>query len=219
MNESPGLLGRKVGMTQLFHDDGTVIPVTIVEAGPCTVLQVKTTKTKDKYSALQLAFGSKKADRTTKAEAGHVKAAGVDATPRVVREIRVSDAAALQAQRGQSLQVTDVFKVGDHVDVEGVSRGRGFAGVMKKYHFKGFERGHGCHEYSRHGGSIGTRLTPGMTLAGKKMPGQMGNAHVTVQNMEVVRIDAERNLLFIRGGVPGAPGAVLTVRQQVKKGK
>ena len=216
MNESMGLIGRKVGMTQLFAKDGTVIPVTIVETGPCTVLQIKTPQTRDGYSALQLGFGKKRANKVTKAEAGHNKAANVEA-PACVREVRVDEKTATSFQRGQTIGVADVFKEGQLIDVIGTSKGRGFAGVFKKFHFAGFERSHGTHEYFRHGGSIGTRLTPGMTAAGKKMPGQLGNCQVTVQNMEVVRVDSERNVLFIRGGVPGPNGAMLTVRKAVKE--
>jgi large subunit ribosomal protein L3 len=216
MNESMGLVGRKIGMTQLFQDDGTVVPVTVVEAGPNTVIQVKSAGGTDGYNAVQLGFGARKESRVNRGELGHYKAAGVSAPPRFVREIRVPEKTASGYQRGQTLGVGDVFQVGNLVDIIGTSKGRGFAGVMKKYHFAGFERSHGTHEYFRHGGSVGTRLTPGMTLAGKRMPGHMGNVRVTVQNMEIVRIDAEKNLLFIRGGVPGPNGAFLTVRKAVR---
>jgi large subunit ribosomal protein L3 len=218
MNESMGLIGRKLGMTQLFQDDGTVVPVTVVEIGPNTVTQVKTETGNDGYNALQLAFGSKKESRATRPELGHFKAA--NAAPAAhVAEVRVDSATVGKYERGQTIGAADVFAVGNLVDVIGTSKGRGFAGVMKRHHFKGFERTHGEHEYFRHGGSIGTRLTPGMTLAGKKMPGHMGDARVTVQNIEVVRVDAERNLLFIRGTVPGPQGAFCTVRKAVKNSK
>jgi large subunit ribosomal protein L3 len=218
MNESMGLLGRKVGMTQIFNTDGTVLPVTVVETGPCTVLQVKTAAGNDGYNAIQLGFDSKRDSITTKADRGHAKKAGGEEAKvsRFIAEIRVSADAAAAHTAGQQLTAGQVFKVGERVDVIGTSKGRGFGGVMRSHHFKGFERGHGAHEYFRHGGSIGTRLTPGMTLAGKKMPGQLGNARTTVQRIEVVRIDEARNLVFIRGGVPGPDGGFVTLRQSVK---
>lgn len=209
-----GLVGRKLGMTQLFKADGTVMPVTVIEAGPNVVLQVKAATTKDGYDAVQLGFDAQKAANVSGAEAGHAKAAGLEVAPREVREIRVTDAT--KYERGQTLGVADVFENGQLIDVIGTSKGRGFAGVFKKFHFAGFERTHGAHEYFRHGGSIGTRLTPGMTMKGKKMPGQLGNCQVSVQNIELVRIDVERNLLFVRGGVPGPNGGFVTVRQAVK---
>ena len=215
-NESLGLLGRKIGMTQLFEEDGNVIPVTVLEAGPCHVLQVKTADTRDGYSAIQLGFGDQKSHRITKAQSGHY--AKTEATPpRWVREIRVSATEAAGINPGQTLTVSDVFEAGQHVDVTGRSKGRGFAGVMKKYNFAGFIRSHGTHEFFRHGGSIGTRLTPGHVLKGKKMPGQMGNRNVTVQNLEVVRVDTERNLIFVRGATPGPKGGFVKVRRAVKK--
>lgn len=215
MNEMMGLVGKKVGMTQLFQDDGTVIPVTIVEVTPNTVTQVKNASTKDGYTAIQFGLGTKKERLVNKAMAGHAKAANTPA-PEFLAEIRVDEATAAKFQKGTKLTVTDVFKQGELVDVTGTSKGRGFQGVMKRHHFKGFERGHGCHEYKRHGGSIGTRLTPGMTMAGIKMPGQMGNIQVTAQNLQIVKMDAERGLLFLRGAIPGAPGSVVSVRHRVK---
>lgn len=216
MNESKGLIGRKIGMTQYFDDDGSVVPCTVVEVGPNTVIKVLAEGTKQGYNAVQLGFGAKKANRVNKADAGQFKAAGVDAT-RVVAEMRLSKADAAAHTVGQVLTVADVFTVGNIVDVTGTSKGKGFAGVMKKYNFAGFERSHGVHEFFRHGGSIGTRLTPGHVMKGKKMPGQMGNAQVTVQNLVLTRIDVERNLVFVKGGVPGAKGSIVTVRLAVKK--
>lgn len=218
MNQSMGLLGRKVGMTQIFTADGTVLPVTVVEMGPCTVLQVKTTAGNDGYDAIQLGFDNKRDALTTKADRGHAKKAGGEnaQVSRFIREIRVDAQTAGSYQAGQTITAKDVFKVGERVDVIGTSKGRGFGGVMKRHHFAGFERSHGVHEYFRHGGSVGTRLTPGMTLAGKKMPGQMGNERTTVQRIEVVRVDEERNLVFVRGGVPGPNGAFVTLRHAVK---
>jgi large subunit ribosomal protein L3 len=214
-NEKMGLLARKIGMTQFFNDDGRVIPCTVLQAGPCTVLQVKSKSGADGYDAIQLGFDSQKPHRVGKAQTGHFAAAGLGETPpRVVKEIRLADSSSYE--RGQKLTVADVFEVGTKVDAIGVSKGKGTAGVMKKYNFRGFISSHGTHEFFRHGGSIGTRLTPGHVLKGKKMPSRMGNVQVTVQNLDVARIDAERNLIFVRGGVPGPNGGYVTIRQAVK---
>lgn len=216
-NECMGLLGRKIGMTQLYLEDGTVVPCTVVQTGPCRVLQVKTEDGGDGYNAIQLGFGTQKAQRISKAQAGHY--AKSDSAPsRVVREIRVSKEQASSFQPGQEVATGDIFSEGDIVDVIGTSKGRGFAGVMKKYNFAGFIRSHGTHEFFRHGGSIGTRLTPGHVVKGKKMPGRMGGVQVTVQNLHVAKVDAERHLVFVRGGVPGPKGAFVKVRKSVKKG-
>jgi large subunit ribosomal protein L3 len=218
MNETMGLVGKKVGMLQLFGEDGSVIPVTLIELGPNVVTQVKSAATKDGYTALQLGLGAKKERLVTKAAAGHAKAANT-AAPANLAEIRVDEKTAAAYAKGAAIGVADVFKKGELVDVMGQSKGRGFQGVMKRHHFKGFERSHGCHEYYRHGGSIGTRLTPGMTMAGMKMPGHMGDKQRTIQNLEVVKVDAERNLIYVRGAIPGAPGGVVTVRHRVKNVK
>ena len=215
-NEMPGLLGRKLGMTQIYNKDGAVQPVTVVEVGGNAVLRVKTDESADGYNAIQLGFGEKKEKRTNKPDAGAFAKANV--SPRkFVREIRLSKDDASKYTIGQELSAKDVFSEGDILDVTGTSKGRGFAGVMKRYNFRGFIRSHGTHEYFRHGGSIGTRLTPGHVLKGKKMPGQMGNARVTVQNMALVKVDAAKNLLYIRGGVPGPNGGFVIVRKAVKK--
>jgi len=214
-NENMGLLGRKLGMTQIFDDAGTVIPVTVVETGPCKVLQVKSSTTADGYNALQLGLGLKREKQLTKALKGHLDAAGAGAV-RHVKEIRVSEDEAVKFERGQTLTAAEVFGVGDAVDVSGLSKGCGFSGVVKKFGFAGFIRTHGTHEFFRHGGSIGCRLTPGHVMKGKKMPGLMGAERVTVQNLTIVRVDAERNLLFIRGGLPGKSGNIVTVRFSVK---
>jgi large subunit ribosomal protein L3 len=215
-NEMMGLLGRKIGMTQLYTEDGTVLPVTVVEVGNNTVLRVKRADGSDGYSALQLGFGEQKLHRLNKAQKGHLAKAGVEGGIKVVREIRVSDAEAGKHEVGAKLGAADVFSEGQRVDVVGNSKGRGFAGVMKRHNFRGFIRSHGTHEFFRHGGSIGTRLTPGMTFKGKKMPGHMGAKRTTVQNLQVVRVDADRNLVFVKGGVPGANGSVIAIRHAVK---
>lgn len=215
-NEKMGLIGRKIGMTQLFADNGEVVPVTVIETGPCTVTQVKTTASRDHYNAVQLAFGAKKTQRSNKPELGHFKKAGVDGAMAHVREIRVDAATVATYQVGRVINAADLFTAGIRIDVTGDSKGRGFAGVMKRHNFAGFERSHGVHEYFRHGGSIGTRLTPGMTLAGMPMGGHMGASRVTVQNLVIAKVDAERNLLYINGGVPGPNGSIVTVRVAVK---
>jgi len=215
-NEQMGLLGRKVGMTQIYSDDGEQIGVTVVEAGGNVVTAVKTSEGNDGYNAVQLGFDEKKEARTSKANIGHFSKANTS-PKKQVREVRITAEETANFTPGQELATSDVFSQGDSVDVTGISKGRGFAGVMKKYGFKGFIRSHGTHEFFRHGGSIGTRLTPGHVLKGKKMPGQMGAQQVTVQNLTVVKADAEKGLLFIKGGVPGPNGGYLIVRKAVKK--
>jgi len=213
MAATKGLLAKKMGMTRLFSEDGTVTPVTVLDATSNVVIALKSEDSADGYSAVQLGFGEKSEKNVTKAEAGNFNKAGV--TPRHhVTEFRLADTAGFEV--GADVAVSDIFSDGDKVDVSGISKGRGFAGVMKKYNFAGFIRTHGTHEFFRHGGSIGTRLTPGHVLKGKKMPGQMGNKRVTVQNIEIAKIDAERNLIFLKGGVPGPKGTVLEIRQAVK---
>lgn len=215
-NSMPGLIGHKVGMTQLFTEDGDVTGVTVVNLGPCTVLQVKTADTNDGYYALQLGIGEQKASRSTQAELGHAKKAGLEAAPRHVAEIRVTAELAGKYSAGDVIKADDVFAEGDIVDITGTSKGRGFAGVMKRHNFAGFIRSHGTHEFFRHGGSIGTRLTPGHVLKGKKMPGHMGSEQVTQQNIRVAKVDAERGLLFLAGSVPGPKGGFIKVRKAVK---
>jgi len=210
-----GLLGQKMGMTQFFTSEGAATGVTVIDLSSNTVLRVKTDDSKDGYGAIQVGFGPKRAQRTNKAEAGEFAKAGV--FPRKhVREFRLNSGDLEGYEVGQDLSVADHFSEGDLVDVTGTSKGCGFAGVMKRYNFAGFIRSHGTHEFFRHGGSIGCRLTPGHVLKGKKMPGQMGNERVTVQNLRVIKMDAERNLLFVKGGIPGANGGLLEVRQAVK---
>lgn len=216
-NSQIGLLGTKIGMTQVFSDeDGTALPVTVIQAGPCRVLQVKSAEGADGYNALQIGYGEQKEHRVSKAYAQHAKKTG-EGIPAHVAEIRVDAETATSTSAGDELKASGLFEVGQFVDVTGTSKGRGFAGVMKRHNFAGFERSHGVHEYFRHGGSIGTRLTPGHVLKGKKMPGQMGNEQVTVQNLKIVRMDEERGLLFVLGGVPGPKGGLVKVRRAVKK--
>ncbi len=211
-NTKPGLLGRKVGMTQIFADNGDAIAVTVIEIGSNVVIQLKSADGADGYNAVQLGFDEQKPQRLTKPERGHFEKAGV-APQKFVREIRLTAADTAKYTAGGTIGADDIFVVGDAVDVTGTSKGRGFAGVMKRYGFAGSIRTHGTHEFFRHGGSIGTRLTPGHVLKGKKMPGHMGAKRTTVQNLSVVRIDAAKGLLYITGGVPGPNGGYVVVRQ------
>ena len=211
-----GILGMKLGMTQLYSESNVIVPVTVVQAGPCTILQKKTLE-KDRYSAIQLGFMDKREILATKADLGHFKVSG-SAPKRVVREIRLEATEGAEFKVGQELKA-DIFSAGDVVDVVGTSKGKGFQGVMKKHNFAGFESSHGTHEYFRHGGSIGCRLTPGRTFPGKRMGGQMGNVQVTTQNLEVFKVDVERNLIFIRGAVPGPSNGYVTIFQAKKRSR
>jgi large subunit ribosomal protein L3 len=209
------LLGKKVGMTQIFKESGEVVPVTVVEVGPCVVTQKKTTE-KDGYNAIQIAFDDKKKQRVLKPEAGHFKAAK-SPVKRFIKEVRLDDANIGNYEVGQVL-TADLFKEGDIVDVIGVSIGKGYQGVMKRHHFSGFPMTHGTHEFRRHGGSIGCRTEPGKVFKNKRMAGQMGNERVTVQNLKVAGVEADKNYVLIRGAVPGAKNGYVTVRASVKKG-
>lgn len=214
-----GLIGTKLGMTQVFDDAGNSVGVTILEVKPNRVLQVKTSKTSDGYSALQLGYGARRVKRISKAVQGHLaKSESVKegVSVRFIREFRVSEDLAAKYQAGQDINVTEIFAAKERVDIAGVTKGRGFTGVMKRHNFSGFKRSHGVHEYARHGGSIGTRLTPGMTLAGMPMGGQYGTENVTIQNLQILRIDAERNLVFLKGGVPGPNGAMVKIKKPAK---
>lgn len=207
-----GLLGRKVGMTQIFEANGTAVPVTVLECGPCTVLQVRTAE-RDGYHALQLGFDDKKRKNATQAERGHAKK--VDAEPkRYVREIR-QEAAAEGVAEGQILTV-EVFNEIKNVDVIGTSKGRGFTGVLKRHGFKGLRASHGVKRMHRHPGSSGPSADPSHTRKGIKKPGQFGNAQITVKNLKVVRVDPTNNLLLIKGAVPGPNGGYITIRQTNK---
>ncbi len=204
---SVGLLGKKLGMTQLYNDQGEVIPATLVQAGPCNILQIKGQE-KDGYSAIQIGFEDRKKKRATKAETGHCLKAKTSAK-KWVREIR--DDADTEYQLGQSLTV-DIFEGVEKVDVTGTSKGRGFAGVVKRWGFSGGPATHGCTVH-RGGGSIGAGTDPGRVFKGKKMPGRMGGVKTTVRNLDVVKIDKSRNLLIIRGAIPGPNGGYIVIRK------
>jgi large subunit ribosomal protein L3 len=195
----PGLIGKKVGMTRIFDDQGTQVPVTVIEAGPCPVVQVKS-RERDGYQAVQVGYDAQMAKRATKAEVGHATKAGLETAPRLMREFSIGDGEAYEV--GQELTVS-LFEVGDKVKVTGNSKGRGFQGVVKRHGFAGRPGGHG-HPMSRNPGSIGPGTDPSRVIKGKRLPGQMGGTRTTIRNLEVVRVDGERNLLFVKGGVPGA---------------
>ncbi len=202
------ILGKKVGMTQIFTEEGNVVPVTVVEAGPCVVVARKTVES-DGYNAIQVGFGAVKEKRVNKPETGHFKKAGVE-LKKVLREFRTEEPASYEI--GQEIKA-DVFENGDIVDVTGITKGKGFAGAIKRY---GQHRGPMSHgsKYHRGHGSMGTRVAK--VYKGHNMPGHLGNVQKTIQNLKVVGVDAERNMLLIRGSIPGANGQIVTVKKAVK---
>jgi large subunit ribosomal protein L3 len=206
-----GLLGKKLGMTQIFDDRGEVIPVTVIEAGPCYITQKKTLES-DGYTAVQLGFEEVKPARVNKPELGHLAKNHLPSL-RYLREFRVDDHSDLS--EGQKLDAS-VFEVGDLVDVIGVSKGKGFAGVVKRHGFSGGPRTHGQSDRLRAPGAIGAGSTPGRIIKGLRMAGRMGNDRVTVQNLEIALVDPERNLLAVKGAVPGARDGLLIIRQARK---
>jgi len=207
-----GLIGKKVGMTQFYNAEGNLVPVTVVQTGPCVVVQKKESA-KDGYDALQVGFGSKKSQRVNKPMQGHMAKAGKGAFA-VLKEFRLDDVSKYEV--GQELKVSELFKVGDRIDVAGISKGHGFTGVIKRWSFAGFPGSHGTHEYFRHGGSIGNRSYPGRVRKGKKMAGHWGDEQVSIQNLEVVDIRAEQDLMLIKGAVPGAKQGIVIVRLAAK---
>ncbi|HEY7440209.1 MAG TPA: 50S ribosomal protein L3 [Acidimicrobiia bacterium] len=208
---SKGILGRKVGMTQVWDAQNRVVPVTVIEAGPCRVVQLKTPE-RDGYSAVQLAFGETKDRRLTKPELGHLKKVDAPATKNLV-ELRVEDLSNFEV--GQVVKA-DVFEAGDRVDVTGISKGKGFTGAMKRHNFKGQGASHGNHKKHRAPGSIGACATPARVFKGMRMAGQTGAAKTTTLNLEIVEGDAERNLILVRGSVPGPRGSLIFIRNAVK---
>jgi len=208
-----GIIGKKVGMTQLFDHDGNMIPVTIISAEPNTVLQVKTKAGKDGYTAVKLAHGSIRPSLLNRPQLGVFKAAGVEPR-RTIAEFRLTDAEAAVLKMGDTMGVS-IFAEGGKVNVVGTSKGKGFAGVMKRHHFKGAkEYTHGTHEYRRHGGSIGMGTYPGRVFKGKRMCGHMGVDRVTAINVRVVAIDTENNLLVLGGAIPGSRNGLVHVLEQ-----
>lgn len=214
MKRTLGIIGKKLGMTQLFLEDGSVFPVTVVEAGPCAIVQKKT-KEKDGYNALQLAFLPKKSKRVNKPLAGHFKKAGVGSYF-YLKEFRLESVEGYDL--GQEVRV-NLFKPGDVVDVMGLSKGKGVAGVVKRHGFRGSPRSHGTHEYFRHGGSVGAATFPHHVFKGLRMPGHLGNQRVTLQNILVVDVKEDQNLLLLRGGLPGSPNGWVLIRSAVKAKK
>jgi large subunit ribosomal protein L3 len=206
-----GILGRKVGMTQVFDENGTVVPVTLVEAGPCYITQKKTMEA-DGYNAIQLGFGGVSDKRLSKPAAGHLKKSQSPAV-KYLREFQVDDPGVYN--EGQQIDVS-VFNVGDKVDVTGTSKGKGFAGVVKRHHFRGGPKTHGQSDRWRAPGSAGAGSTPGRVFKGMRMAGRMGNERVTVQNLRVALVDADKNLLGIKGAIPGGKNGLVIIREAVK---
>ena len=205
------IIGRKVGMTQVFMDDGRVEPVTVIEAGPCYVSQIKTEDV-DGYNSVQLAFGEVKAKNVNKSQAGTFKKAGIDAK-RVLKEFKYDDVTKFAL--GQEIKA-DMFKEGDLVDVSGVTKGHGFSGVIKRWNHHRLKMTHGVGPVHREVGSMGANSTPSRVFKGKKMPGQYGNEAVTIQNLKVVRVDADRNLILVKGAIPGPKKSIVTIKSAVK---
>ncbi len=206
-----GILGRKLGMTQIFDDAARAIPVTAIEAGPCRIAQVRTPE-RDGYSAIQLAFGEIREQKLTKPKLGHLQKSGTGPSRHLV-ELRIADASRWEV--GQELKA-DVFTAGEKADVIGTSKGKGFAGVMKRHGFHGKPASHGTERKHRSPGSVGAGTTPHHIFKGQKMAGRMGHERVTILNLEVVRVDAERNLILVKGAVPGPDGGLVIIRSSVR---
>jgi large subunit ribosomal protein L3 len=206
-----GILGKKVGMTSVFDEAGKSVPVSVIEAGPCKITQIKTNGT-DRYCAVQLGYESVREDRAKKPRLGHLKKAGVSPL-RWLKEFRIQDDEKVsQYQLGQEIRV-DIFKPGDYVDITGNSKGRGFQGVVKRHGFTGLRATHGANEYFRRPGSIGTNTFGSNVKKGKKFPGHYGNERITILNLKVIKVDPQENLLVIEGAIPGAKGGLLTIRK------
>lgn len=211
-----GMIGKKVGMTQVFDEQGTVIPVTVIQAGPCFVTQVRLAD-RDGYVAVQLGYGETKPKRLTKGQLGHLQKADLPAL-RHLREFRMPQGTDTAVEEGQEIKV-DVFEKGELIDVIGVSKGRGFAGTIKRHGFHRGPKTHGQSDRMRSPGSIGMCAAPGRTLKGKRMSGRMGNDRVTIQNLELVVVDAEKNLLAVKGSIPGAKDSIVMIKPSTKKSK
>ncbi len=205
------IIGRKIGMTQVFTDDGRVEPVTVIEAGPCYVTQIKTTDT-DGYNSVQVAFGDIKAKNVNKSQAGAFKKAGVE-PKRVMKEFKYDDVSKFSL--GQEIKA-DMFSEGDLVDVSGITKGHGFTGVIKRWNQQRLKMTHGVGPVHREVGSMGANSTPSRVFKGKKMPGHYGHEAVTVQNLKVVRVDADRNLILVKGAIPGPKKSIVTIKSAVK---
>ncbi len=207
MPKTIGLLGKKLGMTRVYDEEGQAVPVTALETGPCTVVQIKTVE-REGYNAIQLGFAAKKASRSIKPEIGHTKASGQQGGFYHIKEFRVDDPGRYEV--GQAININDIFKVGDLVDIKGTSKGKGFQGVIKRHGFKGGPGGHGS-MFHRAPGSIGCSAWPSRVIKGKKMPGHMGSAVVTKKNLIVIDIRNEENVMVVKGSVPGAKQGLLQI--------
>ena len=205
-----GLIGKKIGMTQIFNEEGKVIPVTVIEAGPCVVSQVKTEET-DGYNSIQLGFGAIKESKVNKPERGHFTKANI-APARYLREFRVDSIEDVKV--GDELKA-GIFMAGDKIDIQGTSKGKGFQGVIKRHGQHRGPMGHGS-MYHRRPGSMGSTSTPGRVFKGKKLPGHMGAETVTIQNLEVIKVDLDKNIILVKGSVPGAKGSILKIKSSVK---
>ncbi len=206
-----GIIGKKIGMTQIYDEAGKVIPVTVIEAGPCTVTQKKTVES-DGYEAVQLGFGEVSVKRLNKPAKGHFAKNDV-APKRTLREFRLADISAVNVG---DIVKADAFAVGDHIDVVGTSKGKGFAGTIKRFNGHSLRASHGTGPVARHAGSMGACSTPSRVMKGKKLPGHLGSERVTIQNLLVVKIDTENNLIAVKGAVPGAKGSIVTLSDSVK---
>jgi large subunit ribosomal protein L3 len=214
-----GLLGRKLGMTQVFHEDGTALGCTVLQIGPCIVTGQRTPD-KDGYAAVQLGFEARPARALRRPMAGLLKKIGIDHTPRVLREVRLDGPDAVtKYEVGKMVKAEEVFKPGDVVDVVGVSKGKGYQGVMKRHKMSGFRNTHGTHEFFRHGGSIGCRLTPGRVHKGKRMSGRMGNAKCTASDLVVVKVLSDDGVVLVKGAVPGPANGLVLLKGSTKNVK
>ena len=208
-----GIIGKKIGMTQIFDEKGNVIPVTVIEAGPCVVAQVKTVET-DGYDAIQLGFGEIKAKHINKPDAGHFAKSKIE-NKKHLREFRLDSIEGVKV--GDEVKA-DIFAAGERVDIQGISKGKGFQGVIKRHGQHRGPMGHGS-MYHRRPGSMGATSTPGRVFKGKKLPGHMGRQIITIQNLDVVRVDMDKNVILVKGSVPGAKGAILKIKSTVKAAK
>lgn len=211
------LVGKKIGMTQLFDESGKVIPVSIIQAGPCRVLEKKSAVGKDRYSAIKLGFEEVAARKLRKPEAGYFAKLGIEPL-RYIREVRVPEEQIPEIEVGAVVGV-GIFEPGDYVNVTGNIKGRGFSGVMKRWRFRGKRASHGTHTYFRHGGSVGSHTWPGRIWKGKKMPGHYGGTRKTIENLLVVKVVPERNLLLVKGAIPGHKNSLVLVKSALKKWK
>ena len=218
MSFKMGLLARKLGMTQVFHDDGTALGCTALQVGPCIVTAQRTPE-KHGYAAVQLAFEARPVRMMSRPLSGQMKKAGIDLTPRVLREVRLAPAEVGKYEVGKVLKAQEVFKPGDVVDAVGVTKGKGYQGVMKKHKMAGFRNTHGTHEFFRHGGSVGCRLTPGRVHKGKRMSGLMGNVKCTSSDLVVVKVLEDQGVVLVKGAVPGPANGLVLLKGSTKNVK